>query len=94
MSLKRKFTYGNRTFVAYCGFDGRYIVDVNFFELKPNRKIFKYKYFGSKSFLLSTEEGFTITDVIQTKLAELLALEKEEDKLTKIRDDFKKGIDI
>lgn len=94
MSLKRKFTYENRTFVAYCGFDGRYIVDVSFYELRPNRKIFKYKYFGSKSFLLSTEEGYTITDAIQTKLAELLVAEREENKLTKIRNDFKKGIDI
>lgn len=92
MGLKRKFTYGNRTFVAYCGFNGRYIVEVNFFEFRPNKKIFKYKYFGSKSFLIN--EDYTITHMIQIKLAELLTLEKEEEKLQEIRDNFRKGIDI
>lgn len=93
MATKRTFTFKDRTFIAYCGFDGRYIADVSYWELRPNRKIFKYKYFGSKSFLLDTKDDYSITNMIETKLAELLYEEEEEEKLTKIRENFKKGID-
>lgn len=93
MATKRTFIFKDRTFIAYCGFDGRYIADVSYWELRPNRKIFKYKYFGSKSFLLDTKDDYSITNMIETKLAELLYEKEEEEKLTKIRENFKKGID-
>lgn len=93
MATKRIFTFKNRTFIAYCGFDGRYIVDVSYWELRPNRRIFKYKYFGAKSFLLDTKDDYSITNMIEKKLIELLSEEEEEEKLTKIRENFKKGID-
>ena len=93
MATKRTFIFKDRTFIAYCGFDGRYIADVSYWELRPNRKIFKYKYFGAKSFLLDAKDDYSITDMIETKLAELLSEEEQEEKLTKIRENFKKGID-
>ena len=93
MATKRTFTFKNRTFIAYCSFDGRYIADVSYWELRPNRKIFKYKYFGAKSFLLDTKDNYSITNMIETKLVELLLDEEEEKKLIEIKENFKKGID-
>lgn len=92
MAVIRFYTHKNRSFKAVCGFDGRYIVDVCFWELKPNRKIFKYKYYGSKSFLID-EEMESLTEEIRTRLIQLIIEEEQEEKLQKIRKNFKKGID-
>lgn len=92
MAIKRTFSYNDRTFVAYCGFDGRYIVDVTFLELKPNRKIFKYKHFKTTSFLLQ-DERFSLTEQIRRQLIDIIYQDEQDKKIQKIKENFIKGID-
>ena len=68
------------------------MVEVVVYEVKPKRKIFKEKYFGSKSFWLSDYE--TIEQGVLSKIKELLE-EKEEELIEqeKWKEFFEKTLD-
>jgi hypothetical protein len=64
-------------FACYVGcgcFQG--MVEVTVYEIRPNKKFFKEKYFGSKWFWL--DDYKTIKDGVLTKLCEMLVEREQE----------------
>ena len=72
-----EYTFGGVPFACYVGvgcING--MVEVVAYEIRPNKKFFKEKYFGSKTFWLNDFE--TIEKGVLTKLCEMFEERRKE----------------